>query len=471
MSKDPSEEMGDDDEEEEDEDEDDDEFEEEDDDEDDNNDEQFEDAEENDRFLQGASVSSDSSVKQGLSPYNPKSSIVCSSSSTAMIAPLMSTGMNCVTSRGVLVLTSGASSITNAPTRSDDESQLESAKQPRDLDNSAPMDLSVKRPSVLNLSVNANNSNCSAKSKPFESINRLGQLQSHEKFSMSELGSPTTPIREHPSEILSPVTDSSILLKSIYNTTLRVATSTNRSKQSGVSLPSKETGHMLQAYLKERAVLDTTMKRHQYHLSPSSSDNSPDSPHSLYLSPTLAQISSPKEPPSKPSSSKESNTTGLPRNVSPASMPSSSSNSVGLTFVTSVVNFDSENTEKNTVLPSTLFPSSIASKLINTSVSAESKTLKKCAPAKDVSAGIVSKKEKINCEESVATNSQKSEPGTSCSSSSGNSSCTTNFIASVAGTSRMPTPPANLTVLNSCGADSKTAFLAPSGVIPSSTNR
>lgn len=35
----------------------------------------------------------------------------------------------------------------------------------------------------------------------------------------------------------------------------------------------------------------------------------------------------------------------------------------------------------------------------------------------------------------------------------------------------MPTPPANLTVMNSGGLDTKTSFLVPSGVVPSSLNR
>lgn len=198
---------------------------------------------------------------------------------------------------------------------------------------------------------------------------------------------PSTPIREHPSEILSPVMETSSLLKSIYQTTERAA------QASCVVLdPSGENGSsrsMLHAYLKERAVLDTTIKRQQYS---SSSDGSPDSPH---LPPGEAQGQQQQQvmPEAKEAKDREGGTPPAPisTSTSTTSTVTSTITSAGTTIITTA----------------NQPPSSAPSAL----------------------------------------------PSTSCS------------------TSRMPTPPANLTVMNSGGLDTKTAFLVPSGVVPSSLNR
>ena len=68
---------------------------------------------------------------------------------------------------------------------------------------------------------------------------------------------PLTPIREQPCDILSPVTDSSMLLKSIYSTTERTAKATS-------AMTIENSGVMMKKYLTERAIQDTFMKRHQY---------------------------------------------------------------------------------------------------------------------------------------------------------------------------------------------------------------
>lgn len=205
---------------------------------------------------------------------------------------------------------------------------------------------------------------------------------------------PSTPIREHPSEILSPVTETSSLLKSIYQTTERAA------QASCVVLdPSGENGSsrsMLHAYLKERAMLDTTIKRQQYS---SSSDGSPDSPH---LPPGEAQGQQQQQqgtPEVKEAKEREGGTPPAPLSTSTTSTTTSTVTSTITSTITST-----------------------GTTIITTA----------------------------------------SQPPPSSSSSSSSTSCST---------SRMPTPPANLTVMNSGGLDTKTAFLVPSGVVPSSLNR
>lgn len=202
---------------------------------------------------------------------------------------------------------------------------------------------------------------------------------------------PSTPIREHPSEILSPVTETSSLLKSIYQTTERAA------QASCVVLdPSGENGSsrsMLHAYLKERAMLDTTIKRQQYS---SSSDGSPDSPHL---------------PPGEALGQQQQGTLEV-----------------------------KEAKEREGGTPPAPLSTSTTSTTTSTVTSTITSTI--------TSSGTT-----------IITTSSQPLPSSSSSSST---SCST---------SRMPTPPANLTVMNSGGLDTKTAFLVPSGVVPSSLNR
>ncbi|KAG0718248.1 Zinc finger protein 558 [Chionoecetes opilio] len=206
--------------------------------------------------------------------------------------------------------------------------------------------------------------------------------------------SPSTPIREHPSDILSPVTESSSLLKSIYQTTERAAQVTS------VTLdPSTESGSsrsMLHAYLRERAVLDTAIKRQQYSFS---SDASPGSSH---LPPGESQPQPQEQGPAEAHEGKggEKVSSQAPLITTPN---------------TTITSSTSTTTSALTLTP-TMTSTTTSTATIVTSIQLSSST--------------------------------------------------------VNSTSRMPTPPANLTVMNSGrGLDTKTAFLVPSGVLPSSLNR
>lgn len=264
----------------------------------------------------------------------------------------------------------------------------------------SPIDLSVKKMTVLSNTV-GHDKVLSLRKHPVPT--RPNFLPIMSKSSVADLrspvgklaspGTPSTPIREHPSEILSPVTESSTLLKSIYNTTLRISNVSSGERQSIVPDPTKENGcnsSMLQAYLKERAVLDTTFKRQQY--KNSSSDTSPDSPQSnlIQTSTEVASSSANNEPSELPKKSEA----------------------------------ESESNAKMSVDESKKNGKEVAS------------------------------------QGSDIEQNQSSAP--SSSSSGGVNSSSAQGV-----TSRMPTPPANLTVMNSVGMDTKTAFLVPSGVVPS----
>ncbi|KAF2361839.1 Zinc finger C2H2-type [Trinorchestia longiramus] len=71
-----------------------------------------------------------------------------------------------------------------------------------------------------------------------------------------------------PTDILSPVTESSMLLKSIYNTTERASRASsvlhNQASFAGPIPNSQASGVMMKAYLTERAIQETFIKRHQY---------------------------------------------------------------------------------------------------------------------------------------------------------------------------------------------------------------
>lgn len=275
------------------------------------------------------------------------------------------------------------------------------AESPRD----SPMDLSVKRIPVLNFSPVLDKTS-TGKKAPLPRRPCFLPLMSRpnitsQRSPVCSLASPgpPTPIREHASEILSPVTESSTLLKTIYNTTER-ASHASFDMQNIVPDPTKENGcssSMLQAYLKERAVLDTTIKRHQYKES-SSSDTSPDSPHGSIK--TITAVSS-------------SNTATSVSSLSTAA----------------------ENDE----------------------------SARKPEGTND---GEKSSKEEKDEDGSGVTSEEKSRQSAASPSVSGTAAPTLQ-----SNTSRMPTPPANLTVMNTGGIDTKTSFLVPSGVVPSSLNR
>ncbi|XP_046383881.1 uncharacterized protein LOC124154296 isoform X2 [Ischnura elegans] len=85
-------------------------------------------------------------------------------------------------------------------------------------------------------------------------------------------GTPTTPVREHPSEILAPVpSDSAALLASLCSTVNKLPQSTLDASSGGGSVATTPTmddntpggGTMLQAYLTERALQDVRLKRQQ----------------------------------------------------------------------------------------------------------------------------------------------------------------------------------------------------------------
>ncbi|XP_042230982.1 uncharacterized protein LOC121872325 isoform X3 [Homarus americanus] len=304
-----------------------------------------------------------------------------------------------VSRSGVLVMQPTSRNCSGSPKEVTVQKVTNNVESSRD----SPMDLSVKKTMAVNFITVIDKTSTPKKSIP-RRPSFLPLMSTGSKPSITDLRSPvgslaspgtqSTPIREHPSEILSPVTESSTLLKTIYNTTER-ASHVSFEKQSIVPDPTKENGcssSMLQAYLKERAMLDTTIKRQQY--KDSSSDTSPDSPHSSLASASISSGSSAVE------------------SVETLSKPESTS--------------DGEKSEKES---------------------------KKEGKQEDASGGI----------------SDEQSPLSMPSSSGSCSTITSSALQST--TSRMPTPPANLTVMNSGGMDTKTSFLVPSGVVPSSLNR
>ena len=302
--------------------------------------------------------------------HTPTPSLPSFSSSTSL-SILSSTSTTTTTTITPTVTAISSSSSSSSSSGSLSSSRVDSSRD-------CPMDLSVRR------GVGGGAADKAAPHRPsfLPVLSRSALLES------PGLPSPSTPIREHPSEILSPVTESSSLLKSIYQTTERAA------QVSAVVLdPSTENGSsrsMLNAYLRERAVLDTAIKRQQY----SFSDASPGSPH---LPPGESQ--------------------GQEQVAAAAGTAAAAANQEG------------KNGER--ISP----PAPLSNTSNTTSTFTTSTTLSNSAI--------------------IVTSSQNSSSSSTSSSSA----------------SRMPTPPANLTVMNSGGLDTKTAFLVPSGVVPSSLNR
>nr|XP_045597063.1 uncharacterized protein LOC123757464 isoform X2 [Procambarus clarkii] len=304
-----------------------------------------------------------------------------------------------VSRSGVLVMQSTSRSSTDALTFAHGTKDGKLQKTTTSVE--SPIDLSVKRTPVVNFSPVLDKTSSAKKSPiprrpsflPLLSKPSVTDMRSPAN-SLASPGTPSTPIREHASEILSPVTESSSLLKSIYNTTER-ASHVSFEKKNIVPDPTKENGcssSMLQAYLKECAVLDTTIKRQQY--KDSSTDTSPDSPHGSLTTLSVSNGSS-------------------------------------------TIAENAETTHKQ--------ESTKNCKKSDKDSQKEGKEEDSCGGASD----------------------EKSSRCTASPSSIG--SVTSTALQST--TSRMPTPPANLTVMNSGGIDTKTAFLVPSGIVPSSLNR
>lgn len=139
-----------------------------------------------------------------------------------------------------------------------------------------PIDLSVKK--MVASSINRENTISNMASLQPLSVSRPSFLPIGCKSSVPSsfalstsmpLKSPLTPIKEQPSDILSPVTESSLLLKSIYNTTERVARVSksmheNQQIACGSVQSRKKSGVMLNAYLTEKAIKDSNIKCQQY---------------------------------------------------------------------------------------------------------------------------------------------------------------------------------------------------------------
>ncbi|KAK4299721.1 hypothetical protein Pmani_028020 [Petrolisthes manimaculis] len=303
--------------------------------------------------------------------------------------------------------------------------------------------------------------------------------------SLSSPATPSTPIREHAFEILSPVTESSSLLKSIYNTTER-ASHVSSEKQPHVVLdPTKENGSssfMLQAYLKERAVLDSTIKRHQY--KDSSSETSPDSPRTTTIdqfhstksniTPNSRHIPGITNTTTTLSSRKAENTkketytqqikgeseallAGLRNKGNPSpslSVSSAPTSTTALTTTTNTtINTNTTNTTTASIFTTTTTTTSISSTTSSSSLPTSSSSLPTTITT------------------TTTTNNNNNSKSSNDSNKSQVTSISNSLATAITTTSRMPTPPANLTVMNNGGMDTKTAFLVPSGVVPSSLNR
>uniref|UniRef100_A0A6A7G4T3 Shn zinc finger protein n=1 Tax=Hirondellea gigas TaxID=1518452 RepID=A0A6A7G4T3_9CRUS len=153
--------------------------------------------------------------------------------------------------------------------------------QPPSICLDAPMDLSVKKPqaslpsssscevtySVGKLSVSSTLSYQSLTVPRPLYLSLTASTPENKLSSPMPLRSPLTPIREQPEDILSPVTESSVLLKCIYNTTERaskVSAALNINNNQSQILSQEQSGTMMTAYLTEKAIHDTSIKRQQY---------------------------------------------------------------------------------------------------------------------------------------------------------------------------------------------------------------
>ncbi|XP_018027735.1 uncharacterized protein LOC108682979 [Hyalella azteca] len=159
-----------------------------------------------------------------------------------------------------------------------------SAGSPASAPDDAPMDLSIKKSSnstqpgaILPSSLLPHVVSSAKITIASVTSSRPSFLQLVPPKSSTSLVSPLTPIREQPADILSPVTDSSMLLKSIYSTTERASRVSVLSSQAGYPhsiAASQASGVMMKAYLTQRAIQDTFIKRHQYQGQTSYSDAS-----------------------------------------------------------------------------------------------------------------------------------------------------------------------------------------------------
>ena len=159
-------------------------------------------------------------------------------------------------------------------------------------EDNAPIDLSVKKLPKISTDESILSRMSSLPPENASRPNFLplgGRMNMSSGFPILPVRFPLIAIREQPADILSPVTESSTLLKSIYETTERAArasTAKSVAQQApcGSSQSRHRSGVMMNAYLTERAIQDTFIKWHQYQATELSS-----------LSPTTANTCMPVE--------------------------------------------------------------------------------------------------------------------------------------------------------------------------------
>ncbi|RXG58049.1 Transcription factor E4F1 [Armadillidium vulgare] len=343
------------------------------------------------------------------------------------------------------------------------EMDLSTSSKPDRNDDTTPIDLSIKRPSVITAC------NYQDSTSERDQTVRPSHLPIPKKI-VTEISkpksptAPTTPIRENAKDILSPVTESSLLLKSIYDTTYRVSSS-NFEKNSQAD-PMKDTscGPMLQTYLTERAVLDSTRKRYQYlHTSVEDQSLNNDQNYSIVYSSHQYSGSS--------AGTKSYTSSASYHSTSQTLVVSSASGTACLVPITS------SSYEPGPCYAAVSSSTSVSSsdKLVNVSQSVATSQASVSQASKSFSTIPISQKSESQIVSSssvataITTSSKTSDarinrPGRKSGKAGSGSSL---FNTS----SPMPTSPANLTVINNCSGDTKTAaFIAPSGVMPSSHN-
>lgn len=380
--------------------------------------------------------------------------------------------------------------------------------------NSMPMDLSLKRPALSSRSPEDHRSSPPPSSSSRESQHHLrpSHLPLVKRLSLdaTKCSSATTPIREQPEDILSPVTESSLVLKSIYSTTRKLASSSLDKRSPAVSDHTKGDSRF-QTYLTERAVLDCARKRHQYLSNASEDSSSLGATGTLSLS-TVTNNSGPtsysfrnssplQQRPKNPTVSEEvraGQKGDVPSTVSGPAIPVLPVHS---SAVGSESSPPSAAPEKTSVSEATQGPPVSTDSVCkvsspgHTSVSdasgafpspaspsASSRPRSPPPQASSVKLGGASLPSASDVTQSVCsagTTTIITTPRTSGSGgmsvaevrlTSGRKATKGSYSGNGTVNSPMPTPPANLTVLKGCSGDSKTAFIAPSGVIPSSHN-
>ncbi|KAB7504106.1 Transcription factor E4F1, partial [Armadillidium nasatum] len=342
------------------------------------------------------------------------------------------------------------------------EMDLSTSKPDRN-DDTTPIDLSIKRPSVIT-ACNYQDSTSERDQTVRPSHLPIPKKIATEISKPKSPTAPTTPIRENAKDILSPVTESSLLLKSIYDTTYRVSSS-NFEKNSQAD-PMKDTscGPMLQTYLTERAVLDSTRKRYQY-LHTSVEDQSLNNDQNFSIVYSSHQYSG------SSAGTKSYTSSASYHSTSQALVVSSASGTACLVPITS----NSYEAGPCYAVVSSSTSVSSSDKLANVSHTVATSQASVSQASKSFSTIPISQKSEsqIVSSSSVATAiTTSSKTSDARINRAGRKSGKAGSGSSLFNTSSpMPTSPANLTVINNCSGDTKTAaFIAPSGVMPSSHN-